>query len=169
MQSASPILVALARSENRRGFRSFKCHDGAETGAVGYAAVRRQEIALLGAEAEDMNIGHPSLFELCLVSRREVEEKAFAFARAHKAPIELGGDLNANLVAATADPGPDAGPNVLGSRPVFVVHRLNRSFRNARCSAAPTCVSEPRGPFHRVPQKDRVAVGKRREQGHTTL
>src|SRR5260370_23317561 len=102
--------------------RSPQADEGAEGGAGRGAAVRWQEIGLLGADAQDMDIGYAGLFELDPVRRGKVEEKSIA-GGCYEFRVELRGDLSAHLVAAAADSGPDACQDVLSGRARRVIDR----------------------------------------------
>src|SRR5260370_39413524 len=95
--------------------RSPQADDDAEAGAVRGAAVRWQEIGLLGAEAQDMDIGYAGLFELDPVRRGKGGEKSIA-GGGYEFRVELRGDLSAHLVAAAAGSWPDCRPDALRGR-----------------------------------------------------
>src|SRR5689334_13404551 len=114
---------------------------GAEARAVRVPAVRRKEVVLLGADA-DVVYGRGAGFqELGAIRRRQVEQPPAARAGIHEAGVELRRDFLADLVAAPADAGPDAGDDA--SRAVFIAHEVHCRFRDSRPRAAPAGMDEP--------------------------
>src|SRR5260370_9041625 len=113
-----------------------------------------------------MDIGYAGLFELDPVRRGKIEEKSIA-GGCYEFGVEVRGDICARVVAAAADSGPDACPDVLRGRAELVMHRLHRRLRDAGDRAAPTGMRKAHGPRYRVPEHDRVAVCVGGEQAHT--
>src|SRR4051812_30085935 len=113
-------------------------------------AVRREEIALLGAH-RDVVDGLDALgLELRGIRGREVEQPLATGARADKAGVELPRDFLPHLVATPADARADARAKEVAA--VLLTHEGRRAGSHARRSATPTGVDEPRDALLRVPQ-----------------